>query len=350
MSFFLTKPAKIAMAVITAAAIAICVVLILFAARRTPAESSAVVSSEETSVYAPDGSKVAYLTFDNGPSNCTPAVLSALQSADVKASFFVSFQSSATLQEYYQDIVSQGHLLGVKGYIGDDTVYSSASDLLADLDQMFTFLEMSGIRLETRQVRLPGGSNNAAVDGDLMQQVLLNLNRDNYLYYDWNVWADGEGSAASKDEIVHGIMTAALSMDEPVILLHDINDNDAMVEALPEIITQLKEAGYAFDTVDHMAVPLHHVEYVEEESSSEPVNSYDPIETSSYYPTYTVTESSLPSYEPEPPAEIPAEPPVEEPSEESSGTEVSSAEEPDDNTSDTGGENSEDTSDEPVEW
>lgn len=297
MSFFQTKSAKIVMAVIAAVAVAVCALLILFV-RRAPSEtSSSEAVSEEAQSYTAVSGRVAYLTFDDGPSNCTPAVLSALKDADIKASFFVRYQTSATLQDYYADILAGGHLLGVKGHVGNDSVYSSASALINDLKQMMNDLEMLGIPQQTRYVRLPGGSNNAAVSEEIMQQVLLNLNRSNYLYYDWNVWADGEGGSATKDEIVAQIVSGVLSMEQPVILLHDCNDNDAMVEALPDLIRQLKEAGYSFDTVDHMTPPLHHTEYVEPDHTSEVVNSYDPIPTSSAqsYPQYTVEVSSAAS-------------------------------------------------------
>ena len=298
MSFFQTKSAKIIMAVIGVAAIVICSLLIVFLSRQpdeqTPSseqEEASAVSSRDTHSYVATGEKIAYLTFDDGPSNCTPAILNILQEEGVKASFFVSYQSSATLQGYYADILADGHLLGVKGYVGNDSIYSSASDCLNDLEQMITYLQTQQIQQETKHIRLPGGSN-AAVDREVMQQVLLNLNRREYTYYDWNVWADGEGGSATKDEIVRQIVAGALEMSEPVILLHDSNDNDAMVEALPEIIGQLKEAGYGFETVEHMGTPLHDVEYIEPDLSSQTTNSYDPIATSSAYtPSYTPSSS-----------------------------------------------------------
>ncbi len=288
MSFFQHKAVKIAMAVLCVLVLAACAVFVIL--NRSSGTEEETASSGVT-YYNTSGEKIAYLTFDDGPSNSTATILSILEEAGIKATFYTTYKSSNTLQEYYSDIVDAGHLLGTKGYTDSDSIYASASDYMADLQKMQNFLEIT-VQMNTSYVRLIGGSDNAAVDADVMQQILLNLDRNQYLYCDWNVSVDGEGSTASADDIVRLVVGDAMLTSEPVILLHDINDNDAMIEALPQIISQLQEAGYGFDTIDHMGTPLHNVEYTAPDYSDESFTAYDPIVTSSATSSYETSGST----------------------------------------------------------
>ena len=72
---------------------------------------------DETDNLAQDGDvhKV-YLTFDDGPSENTDAILDVLSEYDVKATFFVVGKEDEASAAIYQRIVDEGHTLGMHSY------------------------------------------------------------------------------------------------------------------------------------------------------------------------------------------------------------------------------------------
>ena len=56
---------------------------------------------------------MAYLTFDDGPSEETEKILNALQEKDVKATFFVLGTELEKRPDTYKRIVSEGHVLSL---------------------------------------------------------------------------------------------------------------------------------------------------------------------------------------------------------------------------------------------
>ena len=69
---------------------------------------------------APD-EKVAYLTFDDGPSGVTTRLLNVLDDLNVKATFFVAFGGSDTEEkrEILKKEVDAGHVVGVHTWTHD---------------------------------------------------------------------------------------------------------------------------------------------------------------------------------------------------------------------------------------
>ena len=73
-----------------------------------------VSTSRVVSVYSPNGngSKVIYLTFDDGPSSYTGELLDVLAKYNVKATFFVTGMNSSYIS-YIGKAFSQGHSIGL---------------------------------------------------------------------------------------------------------------------------------------------------------------------------------------------------------------------------------------------
>ena len=67
-----------------------------------------------------DGKKIAYLTFDDGPSiETTPKILETLRNNEIKATFFVlgsNVEKSDTQKELLKEMVKEGHAIGNHGY------------------------------------------------------------------------------------------------------------------------------------------------------------------------------------------------------------------------------------------
>lgn len=81
--------------------------------------------------------------------------------------------------------------------------------------------------------------------------------RRGYTFYDWNV---SSGDAAvipvSEAEIVSNVVVQAKRNSRSIVLLHDSKDKQTSVDALPEIITRLKKAGYEFAPLDNSVRPI----------------------------------------------------------------------------------------------
>ena len=74
-----------------------------------------------------------------------------------------------------------------------------------------------------------------------------------YTYVDWNVSADDSlGSKVSADDVYDNIVRDAAEHNTCVVLMHDTKVTDSTVEALPRVIEWFQNAGYRFDTVNHL--------------------------------------------------------------------------------------------------
>lgn len=80
--------------------------------------------------------KVAYLTFDDGPSsNITPKVLDVLKEEGVKATFFVLGQNVKTHPEQLKRIYEEGHYIANHSYTHKySKIYASVDELLEEFN------------------------------------------------------------------------------------------------------------------------------------------------------------------------------------------------------------------------
>ena len=123
-------------------------------------ENSAVyLESEPVVVQEDEGKKIMYLTFDDGPSQNTQAVLDILEEYDAKATFFVT----AEFSDYLHLIRAEkeaGHAIGVHTYSHRyDQIYADSASYWDDVEKMQKIIEeQCGSR--TSILRFPGGTSN----------------------------------------------------------------------------------------------------------------------------------------------------------------------------------------------
>lgn len=201
--------------------------------------------------------KIAYLTFDDGPSANTKKILDTLQAEDVKATFFVIGQGlkNEDKQALIKRIGEEGHQLGNHTYTHNYSyIYSSKDAFLKELNQLEEEIKkLTGTKMT--MVRFPGGSNNKLYKKynksgeNVMAQIKEELKQKGYVYVDWNVDSmDAKTKELkSKEAITKAVVSQAVKQDQAVILMHDAQAKTTTAEALPEIIRQLKEKGYEFD-------------------------------------------------------------------------------------------------------
>lgn len=183
-----------------------------------------------------------YLTFDDGPSVYTKEILEILKSYDVQATFFVTGMNVPMYDKYLQQIVNEGHSLGIHTYshVYKD-IYASLEAFQNDYNKMKDYIyQCTGT--ETKLYRFPGGSANTIVTDRTRQEILKWLEEEEVVYFDWNVSAkDAENQTLSADEIAENCIEGVKKCNTAIVLLHDGAGKKSTVEALPLIIEGINE-------------------------------------------------------------------------------------------------------------
>lgn len=202
---------------------------------------------------------VAYLTFDDGPSENTGAILDILASYDIKATFFVVGKETDEAKELYKRIVDEGHTLGMHSYSHKySVIYDSVEAFSSDVHKLQDLLvDVTGYKPEL--YRFPGGSSNL-VSNISMTEFIKYLNQEDITYFDWNV-ASGDATSQNVDvdTLVENVMNDVELYKTSVILMHDGVSKVTSVEALPIIIERLKEAGIEMKPIDSSVPHVQHI-------------------------------------------------------------------------------------------
>lgn len=196
---------------------------------------------------------VCYLTFDDGPCANTDKILKILNENDVKATFFVVASMSI---KKVTDIYNAGHAIGLHtGNHELNELYANPTAFVNDLKRVSDEVyKRTGIR--SNLTRFPGGSATAKAklgesDFETVKEL---LSENGYTYFDWNIDSgDTHKKSPTKSyvmqEIRDGLYKSNGELKSNVcILMHDIKG--VTVEALPDIIKELKALGYTFETLD----------------------------------------------------------------------------------------------------
>jgi uncharacterized protein YbbC (DUF1343 family)/peptidoglycan/xylan/chitin deacetylase (PgdA/CDA1 family) len=208
--------------------------------------------------------KIAYLTFDDGPSKLTPQILDILKDNDVKATFFIVGQNVKGHEGVLQRELEDGHAIGNHTFSHDyNSIYRNENAFFQDLNSGADAIDQV-IGMKPTIIRFPGGSNNQVSkhaedpqiygrDNWVMEDLVKEVKDRGYNYFDWNVsTGDAESNSYSVnsavDHVKEGIGNG--SKKEVIVLAHDAGSKLNTVLALPRIIQLLKDEGYSFGTLD----------------------------------------------------------------------------------------------------
>ncbi len=215
-----------------------------------------VEAEAEAEVESESDIKTVYLTFDDGPSYLTADVLDILDEYNVKATFFVIYQPN--YEEMYSEIVKRGHAIGVHSYSHVySEIYASFPAWKEDFEKLYTYIyEETGVCPSV--YRFPGGSMGtpAMNHPDVTNAAIDYLETLGIQYFDWNV-SGVDGGYASTYEIYTSVVDEITERNHPVILMHDGVEKENSLAALPDVLKQLTEWGYSFETLDADAPPIH---------------------------------------------------------------------------------------------
>ena len=202
------------------------------------------------------------LTFDDGPSKTTPAVLDALNAAGVKATFFVV--ATGYNDKYLPliaDAAAAGHQIALHSASHEySDIYQSTDAYWKDIgllkERIAPYVNAEGLHY----LRFPGGSTNTVSrrygGRGLMAELKAQCAEKGYAYVDWNVCAeDAVGGKPSANTIYRNVVRETGEQTQCIVLMHDSATTRTTAEALPDIIQWYKDQGFAFLTVEQ-AVPV----------------------------------------------------------------------------------------------
>ena len=204
--------------------------------------------------------KIAYITFDDGPSPTnTPGVLDVLDKYNVKATFFVlgtSIDANDQAKALLKKEVARGHAIGNHTYSHNYSYLypnkvMNVNNIVSDLQKNENAMkEVLGKDFTTRVIRLPGGY--WSWDGRTAMKEAME--QDGYYNVDWNALdKDAEGPKKNADQLVQctkeSVEALGPNADSVVLLMHDTYGKEETVKALPRIIEYLQSQGYEFRTI-----------------------------------------------------------------------------------------------------
>lgn len=218
---------------------------------------SVPVQAEPAAPVLPE--KWVCLTFDDGPSKTTPAVLDALNAAGVKATFFVV--ATGYNEKYLPliaDAAAAGHQIALHSasheYSG---IYQSADAYWQDIELLKERISPYVNTASLHYLRFPGGSTNTVsrryggrgVMAELKQQCA----EKGYAYVDWNVCAeDAVGGKPSAGTIYRNVVRETGEQTQCIVLMHDSATTRTTAEALPDIIQWYRDQGFTFCRVEQV--------------------------------------------------------------------------------------------------
>ena len=205
--------------------------------------------------------KVAYLTFDDGPSINTIKILDILDKYNVKATFFVIYHGK--MKSKYQEIVNRGHTIALHSYTHDySKIYKSEKGYYSDLNKIHDYVEdVTGV--DSRIIRFPGGSSNTVsnrYNRGIMKTLKSSVEKNGYLYHDWNVSSgDAEGRNIKASKLLKNVKSGIGKQKVINVLMHDTGRSKmTTVEALPSIIEYIRKQGYSFEAITEDSTLIQH--------------------------------------------------------------------------------------------
>ena len=195
-------------------------------------------------------SKIAYLTFDDGPSEIvTNLILDVLKEENVKATFFVIGSNLNKYPEIVKRAYTEGHYIANHGYSHNyEKIYSNADNVLEEYNKTEKAIQKAiGVsEYSSHLFRFPGGYSGSSYK-TIKRKAGNLLNKNNISYIDWNVLTGDAQGANTKEKIIKNIKKYTKDKGNIVVLMHDSSSKILTYETLREVITYLRGEGYIFD-------------------------------------------------------------------------------------------------------
>ncbi|MCQ9385382.1 polysaccharide deacetylase family protein [Brevibacterium moorei] len=202
--------------------------------------------------------KIAFLTFDDGPTNTTPKVLKQLKKNDVPATFFVIGGELGVERKgspaHLKDEIAAGHSVAIHSYSHNfHKLYpgrvAKPKAIVKEYEKTLANLrEAVDPEFNTHTWRYPGGHG-----WNGMKPADKALNAKGMNWIDWNSEnGDGTDTASStgSGRAQRALSTIGTDTRVAVILMHDYKDNEPTVDSITPVVKRLKKLGFEFGVMD----------------------------------------------------------------------------------------------------
>ncbi len=190
-------------------------------------------------------SRTVALTFDDGPSADTPAVLDALDRAGVRATFFVLGEAVERRPDLVREVSRRGHVVGLHGHSHVRLALAGPSTVAAEIDRCREAVRAAGVE-PAPWFRAPHGWKGPFLGRALRERGLTLVAWTRGV---WDTERPGANAIASR--------ASRSPRGGEILLLHDgcgtpglDPRRDQTAQAVPEIVRRWREAGFAFVTLD----------------------------------------------------------------------------------------------------
>lgn len=210
-------------------------------------------------IAEPDGNKVIYLTFDDGPSyTVTSDILDILKEENIKATFFV-INHSDDLNYLIKREFDEGHTVALHSYTHNyGQIYTSVDAYFEDLEAIKNKVKnITGV--DANIIRFPGGSSNtvSSFNPGIMTTLANEVGNRGYIYFDWNVSCGDAGGAYTASDVYYNTINN-LNDKTNIVLMHDFESNYKTLNALRDIIRYGKNNGYTFARITEATPKIRH--------------------------------------------------------------------------------------------
>jgi len=188
--------------------------------------------------------KVVALTFDDGPTpDKTNQILQILAEEQIPATFFLIGQEVQQHPQLVRQILAAGHQVGNHSFSHQRMIFKSPAFIAGEIEQTDTLLRDSGVD-GVIYFRPPYGKKLLVLPWYLMKHHRVSVT--------WDVAPENFPKIA-KDPQALVDYTVQQTKPGSIILLHVMYDSrQATMQAVPQIIQQLKAQGYRFVTVHEL--------------------------------------------------------------------------------------------------
>ncbi len=208
-----------------------------------------ITSENDLQILLNSNYKIAYLTFDDGPTEkMTPKILDILDEEEIPATFFVVGKHVKEHPELVKRAYDSGHYIANHTYShNNNKIYQSTESFINEITSTDEAIsEALGIKDYCSHVfRFPEGYMTNKYKAQ-KEKGLLALKELDYVYVDWNCLNKDSETKCSNNQLINNLIKSSKNKTSLVVLMHDTGDVNNTNEVLKTSIEYLKNKGYEF--------------------------------------------------------------------------------------------------------
>lgn len=185
-----------------------------------------------------ENKKLVALSFDDGPSNVTEKVLDILEENNVVGTFFlIGNQVTPDVKKTMERQIDLGCEIANHSFTHNVMSKMSAETIKDEIDHTSKVIK-DLVGVDVKFFRPPFIELSDTMYDTIPFPFICGIDSR-----DWD-------ESTSAEERIENVLNNAT--DGAIFLMHDLENNDKTVEALPRIINGLKEQGYDFATISEI--------------------------------------------------------------------------------------------------